>query len=551
MRIWSFLVVFGTVMLSACVTFQPHYETGALNRPIPIPDVFVDEIASPGSQIFTPRLKQRFVGLALSGGGSRAANFSAAVLESLDQVGILKNVDAISSVSGGGLPGAYYALHGQATDWALLKTKLSSDLWSMTLRKWIAPWNLPNAVFSSQTKTDLLADVLDEVLFDGKTYKDLPRHSPIFLANATDLTSGGQRVVLSSDYFVGELHSSMRNFRIANAVAISAAFPGVFDSATLERFRPVEIWVPLAGSKSWDPSSFIHLIDGGASDNLGVETLWDAALTQLYGNGFDSMPDHFDEKPFVLLSVDADAPNTNALFERYADDRRFLDRIFNSNVFGGIDALFAGRRRENLIKMGMGQTVFPTTTYESFSDSQQRYVQSKRISKFKVPVSCKPYWGRYRCFVDYSEPIGESKKLFFTGMVWHISLDEIASIAGLSLNFEQSDVLKKPRRLELVRLQRLVTQIKTHFKLVGPLGCSQRQLQDGLYAAARILVLEDEASRDTICDILGETKITDDMATCKKTFSATKIALDIESVEGNFSISKMDSPGNLPVRCAR
>src|SRR5437870_1721764 len=40
-----------------------------------------------------------FVGIAISGGGSRAANFSAAVLEELDRHGFLKHATALSSAS--------------------------------------------------------------------------------------------------------------------------------------------------------------------------------------------------------------------------------------------------------------------------------------------------------------------------------------------------------------------------------------------------------------------------------------------------------------------
>jgi hypothetical protein len=44
--------------------------------------------------------------LTLSGGGSRAAVFSAAVMLELQDVGALDSVDLISSVSGGSLPGS-------------------------------------------------------------------------------------------------------------------------------------------------------------------------------------------------------------------------------------------------------------------------------------------------------------------------------------------------------------------------------------------------------------------------------------------------------------
>ncbi|MDB5322985.1 MAG: uncharacterized protein JWN40_4616, partial [Phycisphaerales bacterium] len=57
-----------------------------------------------------------FVGLAISGGGSRSANFSAAVMFELQRLGLLEKVDAISSVSGGSMTAAYYCLSADR-DW--------------------------------------------------------------------------------------------------------------------------------------------------------------------------------------------------------------------------------------------------------------------------------------------------------------------------------------------------------------------------------------------------------------------------------------------------
>ena len=51
------------------------------------------------------------IGLALSGGGYRAAAFHLGTLKSLHRLGILPNVDVISSVSGGSIIAAYYLLN--------------------------------------------------------------------------------------------------------------------------------------------------------------------------------------------------------------------------------------------------------------------------------------------------------------------------------------------------------------------------------------------------------------------------------------------------------
>ena len=71
----------------------------------------------PRSICITPSSDREFVlGIALSGGGSRAALFGAAGLESLarlraaDGASVLDLVRYLSSVSGGSLPASYYAL---------------------------------------------------------------------------------------------------------------------------------------------------------------------------------------------------------------------------------------------------------------------------------------------------------------------------------------------------------------------------------------------------------------------------------------------------------
>ena len=51
------------------------------------------------------------IGLALSGGGYRAAAYHIGALRALHKLGVLDKVDVISSVSGGSITAASYALH--------------------------------------------------------------------------------------------------------------------------------------------------------------------------------------------------------------------------------------------------------------------------------------------------------------------------------------------------------------------------------------------------------------------------------------------------------
>src|SRR5690349_2975399 len=51
------------------------------------------------------------IGLALSGGGYRAAGFHLGTLKKLNELGILDKIHVISSVSGGSIASVFYLLH--------------------------------------------------------------------------------------------------------------------------------------------------------------------------------------------------------------------------------------------------------------------------------------------------------------------------------------------------------------------------------------------------------------------------------------------------------
>jgi len=56
-------------------------------------------------------IEDKKIGLSLSGGGYRAAAFHIGALRRLQSMGVLEDVDVISTISGGSIAGAYYALH--------------------------------------------------------------------------------------------------------------------------------------------------------------------------------------------------------------------------------------------------------------------------------------------------------------------------------------------------------------------------------------------------------------------------------------------------------
>ena len=206
----------------------------------------------------------RFVGLALSGGGSRSAVFGAAVLKELDRVGILQQVDVLSAVSGGALPAAYYALEGyRAISFAeSLMERMGYDIQREVMARTYAPHKLVRYWLTNRIEAETVIRVLDDELFHGATYADLNPAQPKLLLNATNALTG-EPFVLSDETFAA-LHRPLAPFSIARAVYTSAAYPGVLE--------PIALFDG-ADSAGTPATPAIIAYDGGPADNLGVRTL--------------------------------------------------------------------------------------------------------------------------------------------------------------------------------------------------------------------------------------------------------------------------------------
>ncbi len=202
----------------------------------------------------------RFIGLSISGGGSRAAVFGGAVLRELHRLGLLQQVDVLSAVSGGALPAAYYALDGYRTvDFANgFLERMGYDFQSDMRGRFLSPDNLLTYWFTDATTSDTVVHVLDEQLFHEATYADLNPARPKLLLNATNALTGDPFVI--SDEEFAHLSSPLSSFRVSRAVYMSAAYPGVFDPVMLPSSEPAAHPAVLA-------------YDGGPSDNLGIKTL--------------------------------------------------------------------------------------------------------------------------------------------------------------------------------------------------------------------------------------------------------------------------------------
>lgn len=203
-----------------------------------------------------------FIGIAISGGGSRSANFAASTMFQLQRLGVLQRTDAISGVSGGALAAAYYCVHGKEWNPATVQKKFTHSYASDLIVSHFMPWNLLATTFSDYDRSDLLAENFSKHLYsrDGRalTFADLRPDRPTLLINATDIQSG-RRFVFCNESF-DDLNSDLSKFPIAYAVAASSAVPVAMHHVTLRDY-------------STSFKQYRHLMDGGTTDNLGVQAL--------------------------------------------------------------------------------------------------------------------------------------------------------------------------------------------------------------------------------------------------------------------------------------
>jgi predicted acylesterase/phospholipase RssA len=249
-----------------------------------------------------PATESGRLGLALSGGGSRAAAFHLGVLRGLRAAGLLSEVEVVSAVSGGAMLAGAFGVHGADFDRSEARVRgfLARDLKLRILR---AALRLDRALRllldPRYSLTEVFADVLDAEMLEGRSLGSLAGARPRLVINATCINHGtGWRFAPEriGDWLLGtEDAGVIGRFRLARAVAASAAFPGGFAPLVLDAsgFRGR---VP--------PPREVLLCDGGVDDNLGVHALAASGCGALVVSD-GSSPFVPDERPLDRFGLSA------------------------------------------------------------------------------------------------------------------------------------------------------------------------------------------------------------------------------------------------------
>jgi NTE family protein len=226
------LAVLAAILIAACST-PP--------RTTPLASVRPAQYGWPGDANSDPHTL--FV-VTASGGGQRAAALALGALRVLDAITLdggrtlLDEVDIISSVSGGSVTAAYFALRGREGFDELERAFIRPSGNAAILGEMLDPGSLAALIGSGYTRLDLVADYLRETLFGDATYADLVGRRPYLIVNAADMAASST-FPFTQPWF-DLLCAELTAMPIAEAVAASAAVPVVFAPLSVANQAPCD-----------------------------------------------------------------------------------------------------------------------------------------------------------------------------------------------------------------------------------------------------------------------------------------------------------------------
>ena len=254
--------------------------------------------------------KKLKIGLALSGGGSRAIAFHLGCMRALHDKGILDRVNLISSVSGGSVIAALYAYFDEPFDQFEKRTET-------LLRKGLLVGIAQKILFSSEmpkiagtiltsgvlalagklismfigllgmvgikgaltnkialavqaplpryaSRTTAFAKYLDDAIFHGKLIPEIGRRNLELVIDATELRTGSAFRYGTKECGSWRFGALVEPVSVAKAVAASAASPA---------FMPAFDEFNLFSKQGKITSHRTIITDGGVYDNLGISCL--------------------------------------------------------------------------------------------------------------------------------------------------------------------------------------------------------------------------------------------------------------------------------------
>ena len=285
--------------------------------------------------------------VAMSGGGKRSASFAYGALKGMRDISLatkagprslLSQIDAITGVSGGSFPAAYYGLYRDKAFGRFETDFLYDDTNSYIYGVYLLPWKWAWLVEPGYGTNDFMDRAYDRTMFHGATYADLQANGrPLIGIGATDISYGAP-FLFTQEYF-DEICSDLSAFPLSRAVAASNGFPGLFSPVTLtNRAKSCDGRTPgwlrrISQADRQDPLSrvgveatkaeryldanrttYLHLSDGGVSDNLALRS--GGAMMQAMSAVDLRARGYIGVRRLLLISIDGQGTQDTTVAQR-------------------------------------------------------------------------------------------------------------------------------------------------------------------------------------------------------------------------------------------
>ena len=343
---------------------------GCASRPVNEPIAEIDPRGGYRPSVLVPQrannLRDTLFVLSFSGGGTRAAALSYGVLEELNRTEIevdgkqrrlIDEVDVITGVSGGSFTALSYALYGdqlfEEYEQRFLKRNVQKDLIWRSLN----PFNWGKLMSGNYGRSELAAEYYDEILFDNATYADLVDiPGPVAIATGTDMSIGTRFGFYQNDFDL--ICSDLSSVKISRAAATSSAVPVVLSPVTFNNYggtcgyqyppwvkdvlaidehkrpagRALERYHDMAGFTDSGNRPYLHLVDGGVADNLGVRGVLDALEEAFLSHDFAEQRGLLLVRRLVIIVANAHSQETNDWERKESPPGMFSQLMKSSGV---------------------------------------------------------------------------------------------------------------------------------------------------------------------------------------------------------------------------
>jgi NTE family protein len=362
--------------------------------------------------------------LAFSGGGTRAAALAYGVMKALHETRVgtrdepqtlLEEVDTLSGVSGGSFPAAYYGLFGERIFEEFEPRFLRRNIQGAIVRRALIPWNLVRLLTPWLSRSDLAKGIYHESVFDQATFQTLTdAKGPVVYINATDLSSGERFTFVQAQFDL--ICSDLQALPISYAVAASSAVPLLLSPVSMRnhagscgfepppwleealsdrRGRPRQYRAARSFVQLHDPDKmFLHLVDGGISDNLGLRAGID--LIELAGSWerageLMGAERHLDKVVVISVNAETDPDPSIDLSSAAPGFANLMGAVsggqirrYNFETLLITQELLGRLGREARDKGLPMQTFLVDVSFENFPDEQDRRYFKRIPTSFKL-----------------------------------------------------------------------------------------------------------------------------------------------------------------------